>query len=155
MNKEIYKNDTDFTFLQHKYLDERFIFLEKMLSSTVLSQEKIATFSKEAAEKVLQKAESLAAHNQVISNEFRGQLKDQASTFITRLEVISRLENIDNKIVQTINEVNKLREYRVASMATVETKHIEKTNNEWMMGTVIALLSLLIAVVAIFFSLKK
>jgi len=118
------KGTRDFTALQQRYLDARFDHLEATLAAAVASQEKLAEVAKAAADRALDKAETLARHNQEVSNEFRGQLKDQAETLMGRRESLTRSDATDQKIDQLRGEIADLREYRSA-MGGARTQQVD------------------------------
>jgi len=140
----------DFTPLEHRYLDERFESLEKMILSSVATQDKVAALTKDAADRALQKAEALAAHNQAISNEFRGQLKDQAETLMSRLESLSKFQAIEDKIELINKEVIELREFRSSYVGAVVQRSSSKVNNQYIVGAAIAIAGIIISI-AVFF----
>lgn len=138
-------NTEDFTSLEHRYLDERFSSLEKMITTSISNQEKLSALAKDAADKALEKAEWLAAHNQQISNEFRGQLKDQAERLITRTEAITRFDTVDEKIAGLSKDIAELREFRSTYAGSISQRGESRTNNQWIIGICIALAGLVIA----------
>lgn len=62
------------------------------------AQEKAVAAALAAAEKAVTKAEIAAEKRFDAVNEFRGQLKDQSSTFVTRNEIDIRFQSIEEKI---------------------------------------------------------
>ena len=64
------------------------------------AQEKQNALALTAAKEAVAKAETAAEKRFDSVNEFRGQLKDQAATFMPRAEVEIRLKPIDTKLVE-------------------------------------------------------
>jgi len=64
----------------------------------------------QASEKAIVKAENAQSEYNVRSNEFRGQLDDQAKMLISRTEVETMIRNIEEKIMRNENDVRALRE---------------------------------------------
>jgi len=65
-----------------------------------------------ASEKAIVKAENAQSEYNVRSNEFRGQLDDQAKRLISRVEVESLTRNLEEKIGRLDMDVRGLRESR-------------------------------------------
>jgi hypothetical protein len=66
--------------------EERFIAQERGMKDALAAAEKQAALAMAAAEKAVSKAEIASEKRFDSVNEFRGQLKDQTATFITRAE---------------------------------------------------------------------
>jgi hypothetical protein len=78
-----------------KLLDQRFRAQETALASALASQKEAITKAEVANEKRFDSV-----------NEFRGQLKDQTSTFVSRPEMTSELRMVVEKIDSLTNRIN-------------------------------------------------
>jgi hypothetical protein len=78
--------------------DTRFKAAETAVSAALAAQEKATTAAFLASEKAVLKAENAQADYNSRSNEFRGQLDDQAKTLMPRLEVNTMMRGIEEKI---------------------------------------------------------
>jgi hypothetical protein len=66
---------------------DRFELQERWMREAISAQEEKAKVALAAAEKAVAKAETSSEARFASMNEFRGQLKDQTSTFVTRVEI--------------------------------------------------------------------
>jgi hypothetical protein len=77
---------------------QRFDAQQKALEAALLAQEKAVQTAMIAAEKAVAKAEVAAEKRFDSNNEFREQLRDQASTLMPRAEAENRLASLSEKI---------------------------------------------------------
>lgn len=85
---------------------------QAQVDRALAAAEKQTTASFTASEKAIVKAEAAQSEYNVRSNEFRGQLDDQAKRLIPRLEVEGLLKNIEEKVTRVDTDVRMLRESR-------------------------------------------
>jgi len=72
-------------------VESRFNSQEKWMKEAITSQEEKARVALQAAERAIEKSERAANERFASVNEFRGQLKDQTATFISRQEALAYL----------------------------------------------------------------
>jgi hypothetical protein len=77
---------------------QRFDAQQKALDAALLAAEKAVQTALIAAEKAVSKAEAASEKRFEASNEFRGQLSDQAATFFPRAEAEQRLSAMAEQI---------------------------------------------------------
>lgn len=88
---------------------QRFEAQEKAVAAALAAQEKATAAAFSAASTAVSKAE-LANEKRLDSvNEFRGQLKDQASLLATRSEVATQLRALSDKIDGATSSINEMR----------------------------------------------
>ena len=103
--------------------DTRFEGQEKAVAAALAAADKQVTTAFAASEKAVLKSEEAQREYNIRSNEFRGQLDDQAKTLMPRTEALSRFDAIDkrseetklrldNDIVDLRNLIGNLRESR-------------------------------------------
>src|SRR5579872_6286669 len=73
---------------------ERFDAAEKSVKTALDAAEKAVNAALVAAEKAVNKAEVAQGMRNEAQNEFRGQLKDQAESFITRVEAFASITSL-------------------------------------------------------------
>jgi hypothetical protein len=83
--------------------DSRFKAAEVAVSAALSSQEKAVNAAFLASEKAIVKAEAAQNDYNVRSNEFRGQLSDQATTLMPRPETLSMFKATDEKVASVQN----------------------------------------------------
>ncbi len=71
---------------------------ERRLDDAIDSLRKQINVALTYSERAVDKAEQAQALRNVVANEFRGQLQDQAATFITRNELTVALTSIQSKL---------------------------------------------------------
>ena len=89
---------------QTKALDKAFQAQQEAMKTALESAEKAVQVALISAEKAVTKAETAAEKRFESVNEFRAQLSDQATTFLSRAEAEVRLQSIADKVdtVETI-----------------------------------------------------
>ncbi len=115
----------------HAIINER----ERSNNQRFDAQEKAVASALAAAEKAVTKAELAAEKRFDAVNEFRGQLKDQASTFATRNEIDIRFRGIEEKIAAIERGRNR------SDGSTEGTR--------WLWGALIAVAGLILALIAL------
>jgi uncharacterized phage infection (PIP) family protein YhgE len=106
--------------------DSRFKAAEIAVNAALAAQEKGTNSSFVASEKAIVKAEQAQKDYNERSNEFRGQLDDQAKTLMPRPETLSMFKGIEDKLenVQT-NAKNELTSARAALNKSIDTINSE------------------------------
>ncbi len=129
--------------------DIRFRAAETAVTAALSAQEKATASAFSASEKAVLKAEDAQKDYNQRSNEFRGQLDDQAKTLMPRAEVQQIMKSVEEKldglkathekdvdILRT--EIAGLRESRslvVGKDTALDSVHVQKN---WSMGIVVA-----------------
>jgi chromosome segregation ATPase len=107
-----------------------------------------------SSEKAFTKAETATEKRFDAVNEFRGSLKDQADRMMPRAEADGRFGGVEDKIDEIKKEVNSLRENR-SEMTGVKVTTLEgRQQNNWMIGTVLGALAVVISAAAFFLHAK-
>ncbi len=102
--------------------DQRFRAAEIALSAALSAQEKAVAAAFLASEKAIIKAEEAQKDYNIRSNEFRGQLDDQAKTLMPRPETVALFKAMDEKLLIAQNNYeNRLEGVKAA---------IEKSNDD-------------------------
>ena len=114
-------------------MDERFSSREKLMDERFNSQDKAITKAETANEKRFDGV-----------NEFRLQLKDQASTFITRTEHDALLDN-----------VKKLEAFQATMQGSATQGNTGRLQNNWMVGIAVSIAVMFISIVGIIITLIK
>jgi hypothetical protein len=122
---------------------------KEAVQSALIAQKELTSQAFLASKEAINKAESAGNVNDTKNNEFRAQLKDQAATFPTRIEVETRINantaRIDDfkkdfekyKDQQAI-EIRSLRESRAGADAT-KSQIVENTRrSEWSTALIIS-----------------
>jgi hypothetical protein len=95
---------------------------EKAVNAALAAQEKQTASSFAASEKAIVKAENAQTEYNMRSNEFRGQLDDQAKMLMPRAEVNALLKAIEEKIYSSKTELeSRLTAANTASEKTIDT----------------------------------
>jgi hypothetical protein len=85
-----------------KQYDSRFRAAEIAVNAALAAQEKAVNAAFTASEKAIVKAELAQSEYNVRSNEFRGQLADQAQTLIPRTEANVQFKGIEEKLAAVV-----------------------------------------------------
>lgn len=86
-------------FVEHEKLyDVRLNALEESFKSSLAAQEKLNTTIFSSNDKAITKAEEAQREYNIRSNNFRGQLDDQAKALMPRIETVTIFKAIDEKI---------------------------------------------------------
>lgn len=96
---------------------QKFASGEVALSAALVAQEKSVASAFAASDKAITKAEDAQREYNARSNEFRGQLDDQAKSFMVRTEVTALLRQFDEKLETSKQELGRrIDELRTASL---------------------------------------
>lgn len=106
--------------------DTRFRASEIAVNAALAAQEKAVAAAFLASEKAIVKAEDAQKDYNVRSNEFRGQLDDQAKTLMPRTETLGLFKNIDDKLVA----VQKSFEDKLEAIRVSNEKVFDSTTKE-------------------------
>jgi hypothetical protein len=126
--------------------ENRFKAQETAIGSALTAQEKLTSASFASSEKAVIKAEDAQREYNARSNEFRGQLDDQAKMLLPRSEAETRF----NSMSLTIDEIKKdlvtLREFKSSSGGQREQAHSDRGQSNWVIAMVISLLSIAVGI---------
>lgn len=126
---------------------ERDEFRRVAVDAALIAQKEQVQFAFEASEKAIVKAENAQKDYNVRSNEFRGQLDDQAKRLIARTEVETLIKNIEEKISAQVVDVRQLRiDFALGSGAKVGHRETVTDGRAWL-GVVISAIGLLMGIV--------
>jgi len=99
-----------------KRYEERHIADVQAVQAALVSADKQVTTAFSASEKAVNKSEEAQKDYNIRSNEFRGQLDDQAKTLMPRIEAIGKFDAIEKRLEETKArydlEIASLREFR-------------------------------------------
>jgi hypothetical protein len=95
----------------HRY-EDRFKAQETAVSSALAAQKELTSAAFAASEKAIVKAEAAQTSYNERSNEFRGQLDDQAKLLMPRTEADARFVSFEEKLASVKTDVSSLRESR-------------------------------------------
>ena len=145
---------------QTKALDAAFIAQQTAMRTALEAAEKAVQTALVSAEKAVGKAEVAAEKRFESVNEFRGQLTDQAATFLSRNEADTRIgslaEKLDTETKRNAVSISEL-ELRLTSRLDKAGGEIigaaaHRTENRLDTGMIISLVSVIAAVVAVAFA---
>ncbi len=97
-----------------KLIDERDLNYKDRVQVAIAAQKALTDASFAASEKAVLKAEEAQREYNLRSNEFRGQLDDQAKTLMPRVETDGRFAALEAKLNEVKSDVSDLRESRSA-----------------------------------------
>jgi len=92
---------------QTKAVDAAFVAQQTAMQTALTAAERAVATAMLAAEKAVDKAEDAAAKRFEAVNEFRGQLADQAASFMPRLEANARVDALENQIGELKERLDK------------------------------------------------
>jgi hypothetical protein len=115
---------------RHQLYLARFIASEHAVTAALIAQKELVSAAFLASEKAIVKAEDAQREYNIRSNEFRGQLDDQAKTLLPRQEAAALFHAIDDRLASAIkdhekrfddlrSELASLRESRAAAVGQV------------------------------------
>jgi hypothetical protein len=134
---------------------EKFRASEVAVTAAINASDKQTTASFAASEKAIVKAEEAQREYNVRSNEFRGQLDDQAKTLMPRLESQTVFKAYEDKLEAVKQDVKSLRESRSELGGRALGMHGDLLQRNWGIGTLIAIIALIVAGVEAFALLRK
>lgn len=108
-----------------------------------------------ASEKAIVKAENAQSDYNIRSNEFRGQLDDQAKRLISRTEVEEMIKNVVEKISRIDNDVRSLRESRTEGVGEKGGRLSSQALLAWGVGLVVGLMIIISQIVAVAMAIKR
>jgi hypothetical protein len=142
--------------------DSRFKAAEVAVAAALAAQEKAVNIAFLASEKAVLKAEMAQKEYNERSNEFRGQLDDQAKTLMARTESLSMFKSVEDKIAAHIatsrieqdsvkaafdrqvdnlqDEIVALREARSTYVGRDLATESSRGQRNWMIGLIIAIM---------------
>jgi hypothetical protein len=138
---------------------EQFEAQKAAVFAALSAQEKMTAAAFASAEKAIDKAEAGQTSYNERSNEFRGQLDDQAKTFIPRNEADSRDERTRESIEATRKEMGVLRDEIRREVADLRKTRDESSGKGqgftalWTMA--VAFISIVLAGIAVILSVWK
>lgn len=91
----------------HQHVQTQFDDLIRLLDERHEAQQTAMRAALEAAEKAVLKAESASDKRFSETNEFRGQLRDQQSTFVSRAEAMAAIERNSERITELTDRLNR------------------------------------------------
>lgn len=104
-----------------KSTDQRFTDQERAVAAALASAEKAVTAALVAADRAVAKAELAADKRFDAVNEFRGQLSDQASSFLSRNEYAAQHKSLEDKVQALTDRIN-------SSQGKIEGTQLSKAN---------------------------
>jgi len=147
---------------RNAHYDTRFKAAETAVAAALAAQEKATASNFAANEKAIVKAEDAQREYNIRSNEFRGQLDDQAKTLMPRNEADTRFTamaekidtlqvSMDEKLIALRNdatanyeanrrEIGSLRESRSEGTGKATQATTSAATNQWVVGIVIGLI---------------
>jgi chromosome segregation ATPase len=152
--------------------DSRFKAAEVAVSAALAAQEKAVNAAFTASEKAVLKAEQAQKEYNERSNEFRGQLDDQAKTLMPRPETLNMFKSIEEKLVaaqvtfksemsavqssfeKTVSgleaQVSSLRDSRSQGSGRDAAIQSNTSTNQWTVGIVVVVIVSVIEIVSHF-----
>ena len=130
--------------------DARIKALDTYFSSRLTAMDKATQAAFASSEKAISKAEQAQADYNVRSNEFRGQLDDQAKTLMPRSEMVAILKGYDSRLDKLDNNISSLRESRSSGEGSNIARSEHRIQTNWNVGTLIALVLGLVSLMVAF-----
>ncbi len=116
------------------------------VDSALKAVEKQTEISFVASERALQKAEASQQNYNIRSNEFRGQLEDQARRLMSKDEYVSSHKNLELRVDRVDMDVRRIQTELSAMAGSKETSTVGRHHNEWLVGTILGGVALITAV---------
>jgi hypothetical protein len=120
---------------RHGLYTEKFAAAKEAVKDALAAQDKLTAAAFLSAEKAITKAEDAQREYNVRSNEFRGQLDDQAKMLMPRSEAMTMINNVQKQF-------QELKEGPLAALNTF------KDNSQGKMAVIVGIASLLSGVVS-------
>ncbi len=121
--------------------EDRFAAQEKAVSFALAAADKQVTTAFSASEKAVLKSEEAQREYNIRSNEFRGQLDDQAKTLMPRTEALARYDGQDTRIEEMKKrydaEIGSLRESRAGGSGAHDQQREGRQQSNWLIGILI------------------
>jgi len=136
-----------------KLVEQRFSAMEKVqraeretLNTAILSVERASAAAMAASEKAIDKAEKAATDRFSSVNEFRSTLSDQATKFVARTEVDTRINGMSEKVNDVSTRVG-----RIESMGMGRQEKGGETRANWtLLFGAIGMLGIILGIVMAF-----
>lgn len=122
-----------------KHYDDRFDEIKDATNKALASVREQTEAAFKANEKAIEKAEKAQTNYNERSNEFRGQLDDQAKRLMAREEALTKFSIYDEKIEDLKRDISKLREAQmeVGGRRVQQQENRQQTN--WTIGQAITI----------------
>ena len=124
--------------------EDRFTALDRATEKALVAVREQTAAAFKANETAIGKAEDAQRSYNERSNEFRGQLDDQAKRLMAREEALGKFGVVDEKIEDIKRELSKLRESQMETGGRRVQQQENRATSQWTTGQV---LSTLIAVI--------
>jgi hypothetical protein len=140
---------------------------DRFYLAQIAEQKNLNENSFRSADKAVSKAEQAQKEYNERSNEFRGQLDDQAKTLMARTEVLSMFKAagdksdvshsaLDRRIDKTDSEISALREFRSEGGGKEKAQRDNLQQRNWSIGIIVAaLFGMLSFVLSVLAYMKK
>lgn len=151
-----------------RFYDERIRAVEAFFAAQIAAMEKSMAAAFAASDKAISKAEQAQADYNIRSNEFRGQLDDQAKTLMPRSESLSLHKNHTDRMDQLRVELDKdfeaiqkqiaeLRESRSEGAGRAVLAQEARAQGNWRIGLAVTLGVVIVgwAITFLLFSLRS
>ena len=146
------------TRITEESVSSRFRAAEVAVAAALAAQEKAVAAAFLASEKAIVKAEAAQSDYNARSNEFRGQLDDQAKTLMGRNEALAKFNAYDtkfddlkkfydSKVDDLKKEIQSLRESRSAGEGAGGARQADRVQSNWSIGVGIAIFGVIIGIV--------
>ncbi len=129
---------SDLRDLMQKQIDERdrqynsrFESAEKQVTVAFAAQKELASFVRESSEKAILKSEEAQRSYNERSNEFRGQLDDQAKTLMPRSEVDAKIKALEVLFYQARDSAEDERNRWDARISKLDTSQANLQGRMW------------------------
>ena len=127
---------------------EKFRAGEIAVSAAITASDKQTAASFASSEKAIFKAEEAQREYNVRSNEFRGQLDDQAKTLMPRMESQTLFKAYEDKLDDMKDQIANLRESRSEGGGKESARHGDLLQRNWLIVAFCAAASLIVSVLA-------
>lgn len=112
-----------------------------------------------ASEKAITKAEEAQREYNIRSNEFRGQLDDQAKLLMPRTEVQTLIKAVEDKLEDLKKRLEIIAEFRVGAVAKEENKQGTQLQHNWGVGIAVAIffggISMVLSIAGLVLAVRK
>jgi hypothetical protein len=126
-------------------IGDRFKAAETAVGAALAANKELTNASFVASEKAIGKAETAQADYNVRSNEFRGQLDDQAKTLMPRAEAQVQFKAYDEKVDQLRKDIASLRESRSEVGGQRHQQDQGRQQGQWAISAGIAFAGVIVA----------
>ena len=134
--------------------EDRFKGQETAVQAALAAQEKFNSAVSAASKEAILKAEASQIGVNERSNEFRGQLADQAATLMPRKETEASMQNIRDIVDREIKiiraEINSLRESRSELSGRSQQAVVTKLDFQWALPLIVSVVFGIASIVLVF-----